>query len=348
MATSAPSETIRVLVHEWVTGGGLADSPLPTSLAAEGRAMVRAVARDFASLPGVRVTVTLDHRLPDDPGPWEVVRIGPGEEEHRSLDLAVETDHNVLIAPETGGVLERRTRVLERAGVELLGSSSEAVSLTGDKLRLGRHLADRGIATPHCRRVIPADGLPEGFRYPAVLKPIDGAGSVDTFRIPNAAAVPERARAMPEALLQPLVPGVPMSASFLVGLGGCATLIGVGWQSVDLEGARFRYRGGVLPAPRTCFDPDLERSVELVHGMQGFVGVDFLWDEREGRATVLEINPRPTTSVVALVRLLPPGRLARAWLDGEADELAEIVQGQPPVRFLADGKTIPAAQGSVP
>jgi hypothetical protein len=42
--------------------------------------------------------------------------------------------------------------------------------------------------------------------------------------------------------------------------------------------------------------------------------VDFLRAEGCHAAVVLEINPRPTTSVVGLCRLLPPGRLARAWL----------------------------------
>src|SRR3954464_11565256 len=79
MVGRAPRGPMQVLVHEWVTGGGLAGSPLPASWAAEGRAMRRAIARDFASLPEVRVVVTLDDRQPDDPGPWTVVRVGPGE-----------------------------------------------------------------------------------------------------------------------------------------------------------------------------------------------------------------------------------------------------------------------------
>src|SRR5438445_1071486 len=73
--TSRPSPTI--LIHEWVTGGGMADTVLPPSWAAEGSAMRRAIAGDFAALEGgrARVIVTLDARLDDDPGPWTVVRI---------------------------------------------------------------------------------------------------------------------------------------------------------------------------------------------------------------------------------------------------------------------------------
>src|ERR1700687_611488 len=75
-----PGTALIVLVHEWVTGGGLAGSPLPVSWAAEGRAMRRAIAAEFAGLRGrpARVVVTLDARLPEDPGPWLVARIAQG------------------------------------------------------------------------------------------------------------------------------------------------------------------------------------------------------------------------------------------------------------------------------
>lgn len=333
-----------VLIHEWVTGGGLADEPLPASWAAEGGAMRRAIAADFASLPGVRVVVTLDPRLPPEPGPWTAVRIGPGEEEPRLLGLAVEANYTVLIAPETGGVLADRTRALEEAGVALLGSGSEAVDLAGDKLKLAKHLAEWGIRTPPGCRVVPAEGLPDDFTYPAVLKPIDGAGSVDTFLIERSGDVPGRAAALSEALLQPFLPGLPMSASLLVDHRGRPTLIGIGRQSVVVRDGRFEYRGGTLPAPQENFDATACRAVEAVPGLRGFVGVDFVWDDATGDATILEINPRPTTSVVGLARLLPAGRLARAWIDlvqgdpGPAStDLAALVHRQSPLTFLADG-----------
>ncbi len=340
----APRETIQVLVHEWVTGGGLAGSPLPASWAAEGRAMRRSIAGDFASLPHVRVVITLDEGQPDEPGPWTVVRVGPGEEPDRFAMLAARADFTALIAPESGGVLAERARAIEEAGGRSLGSSPAAIEITGDKLRLGAHLAERGIATPACRRVVPMLGLPDEFPYPAVLKPIDGAGSMETYFVPDAGALPDAARSSGEALLQPFVPGVPMSASFLVGADGRARPIGTGRQRVEVREGRFLYRGGELPAAGGRLDPSPRRAVESVPGLLGFVGVDFLLDEDSGRVTVLEINPRPTTSYVALSWHLTPGVLARTWLDlvagipGEGGpDLAELVHSHAPARFAADG-----------
>ena len=52
--------------------------------------MRRAIAADFAALAGglARVIVTLDARLPDDPGPWTIERIARGRASDRVRELA--------------------------------------------------------------------------------------------------------------------------------------------------------------------------------------------------------------------------------------------------------------------
>jgi predicted ATP-grasp superfamily ATP-dependent carboligase len=340
-----------VLVHEWVTGGGLAGRPMPQSWADEGRAMRRAIAADFASVARdkVRVIVTLDARLPEDPGPWTIERIEPRNPGRRLRELAVAADATVLVAPETAGILSGLTRDLREAGVRVLGSAPEAIALTGDKARLGAWLRARGIDTPPSWIVLPKAGLPPDAPYPAVLKPVDGAGCVDTFYLVDAPSLPPGARAMSRALLQPYLAGVPMSASFLVDGRGTAWLLGIGIQRIALRGGRFVYQGGILPAPSRAAEPQLRPTVAAIPGLRGFVGVDFVWDPEAQQATVLEINPRPTTSCVGLTRLLPPGRLAEAWLRiferEPADEagfgrLAELVHGRTRVHFDARGDPV--------
>lgn len=337
---------MRILIHEWVTGGGMAGETLPASWAAEGNAMRRAVAADFASLPGVRVVMTLDARLPDEPGPWTLVRIGPDQDGEEWARLAAEADWTVLIAPETGGTLADCSRTLRARGARSLGSTPEAVELAGDKARLGALLTERGIRTPTCRRVDPSRPLPDDVDYPAVLKPIDGAGSAQTFLISTPSNAPDEARALTEALLQPFVPGVPSSASFLVGPDNQARLIAVGRQRIEVDEGRFLYRGGILPDPEFAAAdlPALRQAIESVPGLRGFVGVDFLRDDERKIMTILEINPRATTSYVGLAQVLPSGLLAQAWIDTvegaselSAWPLAELIRSHGPVTFDADG-----------
>jgi predicted ATP-grasp superfamily ATP-dependent carboligase len=353
------ASALTVMVHEWVTGGGLAGSPLPAPWAAQGRAMRRAIAADFACITEilVSVVVTLDAALPDDPGPWTIVRIGAGEHEHRMRELAESVDFIVLIAPETRGVLARLTADLTQAGARMLGSSPEAVSLAGDKARLGARLQALGIDTPPIQVVVPGCALPEPVRYPAVLKPIDGAGSADTYYLHGPGRVPEAARRLPSALLQPFVPGLPMSASFFVDREGRVWLIGIGAQRIAICDGRFEYQGGRIPAPCPGAQPQVQGAVNAVVGLRGFVGVDFIWDPSARHATILEINPRPTTSVVGLCRLLPPGHLARAWLaacgaSGSDSELlaglSELVHGQESLMFDSNGIVITKRGGATP
>jgi tyramine---L-glutamate ligase len=338
-----------VLVHEWVTGGGLAGMPLPASWERQGSAMRRAITRDFAAVRShdIKVVMTLDARLPAESGPWDLERIAEGEHERKLQTCSTAADFTVLVAPETSGVLAGLSRDLEQAGARVLGSAAGAVDLTGDKFRLAAHLRSYGIDTPPTQAVVPSEGLPELARYPAVLKPVDGAGSVNTFLLDGPLALPGDARQMPHALLQPFVPGESMSASFLVSPEGRAWPIGVGRQRMEIRDGRFEYRGGVIPA--RCGDAvdQVGRALGAIEGLKGFVGIDFIWDEPRGHATILEINPRPTTSLVGLCRLLPAGHLARAWLEAfRSDQrdnallngLYGLVQSQEAVVFDEDGE----------
>ena len=201
---------------------------------------------------------------------------------------------------------------------------------------------------PGYRRPLPP-GDSSGFRGQpdfVVVKPTDGAGAVETFVLPGSAPRPVWLRNRDGMIVQPLRPGEALSASFLVGRDGRAHLIAVGRQVVAVEpDGQVNYRGGLLPIP--LIENDLApvcRAVESVPGLLGFVGVDFLRDELSGAVEVIEINPRLTTSIVGLVRLAPPGTVARAWLalasgtnafDDGADFRA--IRAAAPVRFRADG-----------
>ncbi len=120
-----------------------------------------------------------------------------------------------------------------------------------------------------------------------------------------------------------------------------------------VQDGRFGYRGGRLPSPLRVDEAPLRAAVESIPGLRGYVGVNFIWDEGRRRTTVLEINPRPTTSIVGLTRILPPGRLASAWIGAFDPDypgadllpgLADLVRSHPPVTFDASG-AIGAAGG---
>lgn len=342
--TMNPPESATILIHEYVTGGGLAGESLPESWALEGAAMRRALAAEFAAARGsIRVLVTLDPRTPPDVGPWETAVIDSLD---RLESLARRADYTLLIAPETSGVLEDLTRRLISAGCRLLGPEPDAVALTADKPALGEWLDRHSVPTPRFRVLEPGEPPPPSWAYPAVVKPIDGAGSIDTFLIDGPDSFERLAKSTTPRLLQEFIPGVAMSATFLV-FAGRARLIAIGEQEIERCDGRFAYRGGALPVDLPGAVPILTHAVESVSGLRGLVGVDFIHDEERDGVVVLELNPRPTTSCVGLCGLLPPGLLGDAWLTGienpaawdeVMDRIDGAVAGSRPVEFEASGR----------
>ena len=166
----------------------------------------------------------------------------------------------------------------------MLGSSPEAVELAGDKAAPGAtRLAARGIDTPPCRIDRSARGIARRRSLSGRPETVDGAGSVDTYlssrivrSLPRARPVDGKARC-----LQPFVPGQPMSASFLVDMGGQG-LADRDRGTAD-DPARWPLRvPGRTTAGRAMpwTNCPLRSAVESIPGLRGFVGVDFIWDER--------------------------------------------------------------------
>jgi predicted ATP-grasp superfamily ATP-dependent carboligase len=310
-----------------------------------------AVAREFAAVEKLRVVMTLDARLKPEAGPWTIVRVARGEEAKTFDSLVAQVDATILIAPETGGILNERARRIECLGARSLGSSPGAIALCGDKALLAQHLREREIPTPETRVIMLDSGLPTDFPYPAVLKPRAGAGCLHTFAVGRPDQVPALAHDCHDAILQPYLPGIAISVSLLVGLRQQSYLVGVGRQNIEIVRQQFRYAGGTVPLiPEPPVAALARRAVASVAGLRGWVGVDLIWDPRNESASVLEINPRVTTSFVGYQHLVPAGTLARAWLsaidaslDPTTNDLSETIRRAPAARFSADG-TIMAAE----
>ncbi len=319
------------MIYESVSGGGLAGSELPASWEIEGSAMRRVLAREFAAVPGVSVVMTLDSRLPLESSRATTLRVSSPDE---PIEHARHVNHTVIVAPESAEALAELAERIDRS----LGCMPEAIRLTGDKLRFSEHLNAAGIPTPPTMKITPANGLPTDVTFPAVLKPIDGAGSVDTWLISSHESADLANYPHAEAILQPFVAGESRSASFLVDSSGDPHLLGVCRQDVECVQNRFHYGGGTLLPESLPDDHTAFAAVRSVKGLRGWVGVDYIQTEPGGSAVVLELNPRATTSCVAILAVLEPGEAASAWLDDVAEGSTwPIARPQQPLHFRADG-----------
>jgi predicted ATP-grasp superfamily ATP-dependent carboligase len=285
--------------------------------------MEDALLRDLRDLPGVEVSTMRDPRLARTTAEIEVhVPLHQGDAA-RLFDRCVDgSDATWIVAPETDGILERLSaRVLARNRI-LLGSRPDAIQKCASKRRTAEVLARHRIP------VVPAfepQGHRASFAGPAVLKPADGAGCVNTrvYRDLDRARAAWQAAGRPANLvLQPFVNGEPASLSLLARAGD-AVILSVNRQCVVQCGESLRFLGchvNGLASWQTALAP-LARSIAgALPGLWGYVGVDFILTA--AGPIVLEINPRLTTSYAGLRRAV--GANPAALVLGLLDEHAPI------------------------
>jgi predicted ATP-grasp superfamily ATP-dependent carboligase len=291
---------VKVLVFEYLTGGGLADAPIRSSLAREGELMLRALLRDLSELPGVQVVALRDARLPAPevlfPGvDWIVLEPGAGFE-HRFRDQLACCDAVWPIAPETGGVLERLCSEAAAAGKCLLTSAAAAVRIAASKLETVRRLGRHGVPVVP---TFPLSGpVPE---FPRVLKPDDGVGGEGSRIVENIDQWHSALAGISKSryVVQPWVDGDALSLSALF-VAGKARLLSCNRQEIGREGGGFALRACRVNAiPKAEVYRQLAAAVAAaLPELWGYAGIDLI---RSGRGLhVLEINPRLTTSYVGL------------------------------------------------
>jgi predicted ATP-grasp superfamily ATP-dependent carboligase len=333
---------MRLFIYELVSAGGLGRR-VPSSLRAEGAAMLAALVADCSGLANIEIVTLLDDAFPTALG-HDCRRTDTAHEQHAYRATAADADAAIIIAPEFDDLLATRSQGAQDAGCRLLGCSPAAIRLAGDKLQTQRRLAARGIPTPRTER---CGTPPADMPWPVVVKPRHGAGSQATMRIERPEdlkiALDMARTELPKAefIVQPFHAGQPASVGLFMGPRQIVPTPGA-LQTLSSDG-RFRYLGGTAPLPQTWRQRAVSlalRAVEGMEGLLGYVGVDvILGDEPDGSEdVVIEINPRLTTSYLGL-RQLTRCNLAELWR-----RVAEGLEVAPPswsnslVRFTPDGR----------
>jgi predicted ATP-grasp superfamily ATP-dependent carboligase len=332
---------MRIFLYEWATGGGLVDEPgaLPVSLLREGAAMIAALAADFTRIQGCQVTALRDPRvlhlaLPGCDVIDVLSKAAHGAEIERQASMA---DASVLIAPEFDRILLDTARRAMAAGGRLLSPSPAFISVTADKQRTCDVLAAAGVPTPEGVLLESDESPPLQFNYPAVLKPVDGAGSQDIYVI-SGAYDSAPAYAWPRRL-ERYIPGMAASVAVLCGPAGGIPLAPCRQRLSD--DGRLRYLGGELPLTQGLAERAMQLAIRAVAAMPaavGYVGVDLVLgrDPHGGEDAIIEINPRLTTSYVGL-RAAAQANLSEAMWQVARGERPAVAFHSRPLEFDPSG-----------
>lgn len=333
---------MKIFIYEYITGGGLwreaPGAPPEGSLLREGAAMVRAIAADFAALGVTQVVALRDSRLDAFELPaCHVQQVRSADEERAAVcALSADSDYTLLIAPELDGALLARCGEVEAGGGRLLGPPADFVAVAADKHAAAERLRSAGLPAPEGIAIGEGDRLPRDFPLPAVLKRRDGAGSQQTWRIETVADLAaidiKRSGNGIGCRLERWAPGLPASAAVLCGPEN-ALVLPACWQRLSHDG-RLRYLGGSLSL-EASLDARArslaEAAVRAIGPACGYVGVDLVLGEPADGSedTVIEVNPRLTTSYIGL-RRAARGNLAQALL--------AVARGETPALSFSPGK----------
>ncbi|WP_041362714.1 ATP-grasp domain-containing protein [Methylovorus sp. MP688] len=303
---------MKILVCEYITGGGLYRTPLPPSLAKEGTMMRDALLADLLALVDLQIVLTCDTRVPCPYAEVEVLWVN--DDPWNIWEAAMQgVDAVWLIAPETEGILLRLTLMAEKLGKRVLGNPGSAIQIASSKSATLRLLSDAGLT------VVPTlnkETLTAERFIPLVTKPDDGAGAEETYYFEDWPSYADWIKDHASHTIQAYVQGEAASLSMLC-LHGRAWLLSCNRQDISLKQqgayAGFAYAGSVLNGMAAYWQAFAELAQGVAQAMPdlaGYVGVDVIVTAT-GALHILEVNPRLTTSYVGLQAAtgLNPARL---------------------------------------
>jgi predicted ATP-grasp superfamily ATP-dependent carboligase len=321
-SVSGDLSSLKILVYEHVSSGGLSDHSISASLLCEGYGMLRSIASDFKSA-GHEVRILFDSRIASLSSHFQageiivVSSVGEVNTIIKKLDGIV--DAAFVIAPEQGNVLHSIVERIETTNAFSLNCGSEAIEQVSNKAALLQRTSKLGLDFPKSLTFPseePMDKIIQSIRsnlgFPVVIKPLSGTGcsglSITRTEIQVADAIKKvkNESFCSAVMVQEYVQGINASVSAIC-TDKDALPVSLNFQEIKLSDpvAASSYTGGQVPFEhplKTVAFNATKRLLTSYKGLRGYVGVDFVLTKE--KAFVMEVNPRLTTSYIGLRKVI--------------------------------------------
>ncbi len=295
---------MKILIFEFITGGGLAQKVLPESLFNEGKIMLQALISDLATIPVIQLTVLLDWRCRElkISETINVVWVSNEQNIYDILpDLIEASDFVWPVAPETDLELHKISTLVESKSKCLLNSSSQAVAICSDKFLTAQVLKNNGLDVVETNLLKSSS---QKIVEPWVIKLKDGVGCEKSYFGTNQHEfdrINTQIECKDDYIIQPYIFGDVLSLSTLF-KNGKAWLICCNRQQVAVKQNKFVLEAcEVNISTKNCdiYQQLIDRVAQSISGLWGYVGIDIIQPEFE-MPLILEINPRLTTSFAGI------------------------------------------------
>lgn len=194
----------------------------------------------------------------------------------------------------------------EKLNLECIGPGIEAAEKAADKWQTHEILKKEGMAQPFTKleEPVPLSELPN---RKLVMKPRTGYGCQGLRLIEDSASLDEGNYM--GYIFQQYLEGEHLSVT-VFSTGEKSRAVSLNKQNIEFEEERFRYTGGCAPTKHPMRDELFEvaeKAVDAIPGLAPCIGVDIVVSDE--KAYVLDINPRPTSSLAAVAKAsnLNPG-----------------------------------------
>ncbi len=295
----------KIFVCEFITAGGLNHTELHSSLVNEGLLMRDALLRDLESLP-YELFITQDARLNSSLDLANVEYIQANQDVWLKWEeLIKQVDAVWIIAPETNGYLQKLTQLALKHQKMIIGCGLTTIDICRSKLSSYYFFKQHKLNTIE---TFLSPRWDKTFSKKWVVKPDDGAGCEDTIIFDDVDVLMEWVVSESKALthvIQPYIEGSPASISCIMH-NGHAMVLSCNTLLMSINNNVLGYQGFLVNGMRSqweLFTILANKVAKLFPDASGYVGIDVMVcqsDRGQPEVKVLEVNPRLTTTYVAL------------------------------------------------
>ena len=344
---------MKILIDEYITGGGLFEAdeswPPAVSLLQEALAMANSLAEDFSSLEQVDVLITRDSRLRDHPQ-HQSRRLQKCQtlwfsNDHQRTETLIKlyskADWVVVIAPEFDDILMRQVQRVVGNGGRVLGPGLEMIQLASAKHRCAQYLNSHSVPVATGIQLAAGQQLTahedfETISFPAIIKPNDGAGSINVKLLQSTTDFTESNIA---TRVENFYPGTAVSVALLT-VEDCTLNLEPCQQNISRDGS-FTYLGGSLPLTTSLAQRATALALQVARCFPtslGYYCIDMILGPSVDGSddVVIEVNPRLTTSYGGL-RGFYKQNLAQAMLNLALGHPYSLTKKNRTIDFQADG-----------